>query len=302
MGSAERRITVAGRPQPAQGQDEVRSVAIGPRYFETLAVALVRGAGLTDEDAPQGHVLVNERLVEQFFAGADPVGQRIAVTAPGSAPAAADWVTIAGVAADIRQRPGTEADPIVYVPYASNTTTTATLLVRSRTQSAAVLGAMLREEVAALDSHLPLYRMRTLAQVVREAGWNGRLSRMLILMLTGIAVALATVGLYAVTTHAVSQQTREIGVRMALGARPGQVARLILRRTVFQIALGFAAGVVCTMMLAGTFSSGRAGVSVTDPRSLVRIAAMLTVIALIATLVPIRKATRMDPLQAIRHE
>jgi ABC-type antimicrobial peptide transport system permease subunit len=87
---------------------------------------------------------------------------------------------------------------------------------------------------------------------------------------------------------------------MALGARPGQVARLILRRTLFQIALGFAAGVLCTMMLAGTFSSGRAGVSVTDPGPLARVAVVMAVVGLLATLVPIRRATRMDPVQAIR--
>jgi hypothetical protein len=275
-------------------------VAIGSKYFETLNLALVRGRDLTEADA-QANVLVNEELVRKFFADADPVGQRIAIRTPDVPDAAPTWVTIVGVAPDIRQRAGADSDSIVYTPYSGSSAATATLLVRSRTESIA-LGAVLRDEVAALDSNLPLYRMRTLAQVVRDAQWNGRVSRMLLLVLTILAVGLSTVGMYAVTAHAVSQRTREIGVRMALGARPGQVARLILRRVVVQVALGFFAGVVCATVWAGTFSSGRADITITDPQALATVAGVLIAVALIATLVPIRTATRLDPVQAIRRD
>jgi len=299
MGAAERRITFAGRTRPPDAQDTVRSVSIGPRYFETLGLALVRGRSFPDEDGNQPNVLVNEELVRQFFAEVDPIGQRIAITAPNAPAAPESWVTIVGIAPDIRQRPGNDADPIVYVSYASTASVTATLLVRSRTDTSA-LATTLRDEAAALDSNLPLYRMRTLAQVVRDAQWNGRVARMLILTLTIIAVGLSTVGMYAVTAHAVTQQTREIGVRMALGARPRQVAQLILRRAMFQIGLGFFVGVICTILWDSRFSTGRADAILFDPRSLFTIAALMVAIAAIACLIPVRRATRLDPVQAIR--
>jgi predicted permease len=303
VGAPERRLTIAGRAQTVDRPDTVMTVAIGQGYFETLSLSLVRGRGLIDEDATPPHVLVNERFVREFFPDADPVGQRVAISAVDAAPAALDWATIVGVAPDIRQRPSPDPDPIVYLAYASAPAATATLLVRGRTD-AAPLGPMLREEVAALDANLPLYRMRTLAQSIRDAGWNSRLSSTLILFLTFVAVGLSTVGLYAVTTHTVNQQTREIGVRMALGARPAQVARLILRRTFFQLVLGFLAGVALTRLWAAAFASesARADASITDPGTLLTAAGMLTVVALIATLIPIRTAIRLDPVRAIRHQ
>jgi putative ABC transport system permease protein len=194
-----------------------------------------------------------------------------------------------------------DPDPIVYIPYGRNPATTATLLVRTRGESSA-LGPLLRAEVAALDSNLPLYRMRTLAEVVRDAQWNGRIAHMLIIVLTAIAVGLSAVGLYAVTAHSVSQRTHEIGIRMALGAGPQQVARMILRRALLQLACGFWAGVVCARLWDWSFSSGQGDVRASDPRSLLIVAASLAIVAVIACAVPARRAIRLDPVSAIRHE
>jgi putative ABC transport system permease protein len=141
--------------------------------------------------------------------------------------------------------------------------------------------------------------MRTMVQALRDAQWNGRLSAMLILVLTVIAVGLATAGLYAVTAYGVSQRTHEIGLRMALGARTAQVAGLIARRVAVQLAIGLMAGVLCTMLWDRTFSGGP-GIRVTDPPSLMIVAAVLIGLAAIACWAPIRRATRLEPLNALR--
>ena len=175
------------------------------------------------------------------------------------------------------------------------------MLVRGRTEPGP-LASLLREEVAKLDANLPVYRLRTMTQVLRDALWNGRLSSNLFLMLTFIAVALAAVGLYAVTAHGVSQRAQEIGLRMALGAQPRQVVRLIARRVAIQLAIGFLAGIVCTKIWDSVFGSGSEGVRASDPKSLLVVAGMLTVLAAVACVVPARRAIRLDPVATIRQE
>ena len=160
----------------------------------------------------------------------------------------------------------------------------------------------MRAEVSKLDPNLPVYRFRTMAQVMRDALWNGRVSSNLFLMLTFIAVALSTVGLYAVTAHGVTQRAREIGLRMALGARPWHVTRLIARRVAMQLVIGFMAGIVCTKLWDANFGSGSDGVTASDPKSLLIVAVILAVLAAVACVVPARRAARMDPLAAIRQE
>lgn len=186
-------------------------------------------------------------------------------------------------------------------PFRSISPATGSLLVRGRTESGN-LASLLREEVSKLDSNLPVYRLRTMAQVMRDAQWNGRLASNLFLMMTFIAVALSTIGLYAVTAHAVSQRAQEIGLRMALGAQPRQVIRLIARRVAMQLAIGFMAGIVCTKLWDWIFASANPGVKATDPQTLLVVAGILAGLAVVACVVPARRAVRMDPVAAIRQE
>jgi putative ABC transport system permease protein len=300
-GAPETRLRVSSA-QRAGGAAEgaVRTVAIGPRYFQTLGVAVIRGREFDDTDGTSrpAPVLVNERFADQFFAGQDPVGRQITVTGADAA-AAADPLTIVGVAANVRQRPFPDPDPIVYLPYRAAPPANMMLLARGAADPAGVV-PLVRQEVVAEDASLPIYRIRTMAQVTREAQWNGRLSHMLVLAVTFIAVALSTVGLYAVTAHGVSQRTQEIGVRMALGAQPRRVVYIIVRRVLVQVAYGFAAGIICTIAWTRLSFSGRADISATDPQSLVVIAAILVAAAAIACFIPARRATRLDPVAAIR--
>jgi putative ABC transport system permease protein len=302
-GAEERGIDVAGRPAPDAGsQPVVRTVAVAPGYFGTLGFRLARGRDFTEEDGSPGaaYAIVNEQFVEEILGSADPIGQRIALTPPQSPARPADWLTIVGVAPSIRQRRG-GVDAVVYTPFRSMTPRTGSLVIRGRAESDALV-PLVREAVSKVDANVPAYRFRTMAQVMRDALWNGRVSSNLFLMLTFIAAALSAIGLYAVTAHGVTQRAQEIAVRMALGARPWHVIELIARRVAMQLVIGFMAGIVCTKLWDAHFGSGSAGVTASDPKSLLIVAAILVVLATVACVVPARRAARMDPLAALRQE
>ena len=302
LGGEPRRLEIMDRPLPDKEQQTAWTVAVGPRYFATLGLPLVRGRDFTAADGTPGrpYAIVNERFVERFFADRDPIGQRIAVSEDGTT-APPVWWTITGVAPSVRQRPTADADPVVYLPLRSMPAANAVLIVRSALRTDA-LAELLRTETGGLDRNLPLNRMRTMAQVIRDAGWVGRVSRNLARVLTFIAVLLAALGLYAVTSYAVSQQTQEIGLRMALGAGTRQVVWFIAKRVAVQLLAGLGAGIACTRVWDWMFSSGRANVTAANLLSLLAVAAILTAIAVIACFVPVRRATRLDPVAAIRHE
>ena len=295
-GGPESRVQIAGG-EPA---GSVLSVVVGPRYFQTLEVPLIRGRDFNESDGGPGQpsAIVNERFVTRFLAGREPLGLRISLTS-GDAATAGDPVTIVGVAADVRQRPASSPEPVVYLPYRAAASADMVLMARSRVDPAALV-PLLRNEVLALDPDLPVYRIQTMADVVRNAWWNRRLSQRLILFITFIAVTLSTIGLYAVTAHGVAQRTQEIGVRMALGAQPRQVVLIVARRVLLQLALGLGAGIVCTLGWQRMFSTDRLDLSIMEPTALGAIAATLAIAALIACYIPARRAVRLDPVAAIR--
>jgi putative ABC transport system permease protein len=300
-GAEERQMRIADRSERDDEPLSVHVVTVGQHYFEALGLRVIRGRVLGDRDGAPGSesVVVNEEFAGKFFAGADAIGQRIALTPLQAPPSPLEWATVVGIVPTVRQRPRGGAEPIVYVSNGGSPASNAVLLVRSSLDTAA-LTSLLRQEAAAIDADLPLYRIRTMQQARREAVWNGRVSNGFFLFLMWTSVGLAMVGLYAVTAHGVSQSTREIGMRMALGARPRQVMRVIVRRVAGQVAFGFGTGIVCTKIWSSMFSSGRDDVSLTDPASLLIVAAILSVVAALACFVPIWRATHLDPVAAIR--
>jgi predicted permease len=302
--AAERRLDVEGSVRAAgESAPAVWSVAVAPRYFATLGVSLQRGRDFDADDGAPGreHAIVNQRFVELFLSDRDPVGRRISVTAPNSQASDRTWLTIVGIAQDVRQRPAPTPDPVVYVPLRAAPPPTAALIVRS-TVDAATLTTRLRDELLALDSNLPLYRAMTMAKAIDEAEWNARISANLILSITLIAVALSVVGLYAVTAHAVRQRTLEIGIRMALGARTWHVRWFVLRRAALQAGIGMIAGLLCTFAWNAAFASDRADLSFVAPGNLATVAAFICLTVLLACLVPARRATGLDPVVALRND
>jgi putative ABC transport system permease protein len=303
-GGEPRAVVIDGKRGPDQGDEQTTlAIAITPEYFRALGLALLQGRELQDQDGNPGreNAIVNLAFAEKFLGGESILGRRIQLGTSDPRSHATGWLTIVGVAPDIRQRRGRTPEPVVYTPFRPDPPATAALIVRSPIDSGGLV-AMLRQQVQALDPALPIFRARTLPQVRRDLDWNGRVSNGLFLFLAFIAVALATFGLYAVTTHAVSQERHEIGIRMALGARTHQIIARVLRRLLVQVSFGFAAGVVCTMLWERMFPPGDPNIHAADPVSLTLVALALVGLMTIAAAVPSRRASRVDPLLAIRGE
>lgn len=292
-------VEVDGAAAPDdQASRAVLTVAAGPRFFETFGLAMARGREFRADEGAAPVAMVNARFVERHLGSADPIGRRVALKSRGDQPTRT-WYTIVGVTPAVRPRPGPRDEPALYVPYSALPAASPVLVVRGNFDSTA-MAALLRREVLAVDSLIVVDRIRSMSQLIAERQWNGRLSSQLFNVLTAIAVVLATVGLYAVTAHAVSQRTPEIGLRVALGASRFDVVRVVLRRVFGHVAFGFAGGVGCVLVWSRVFSSGRTDVTVTDPVTLSLVAAALVVLALIAAFGPLRRAMRVDPLTAIR--
>jgi predicted permease len=308
-GGGTRRVEFAGRTEVAESERPVVTMlSVGDRYFDAIGVPVVRGRAFAESDGQPGRetVIVNERLVEMHFAGQNAIDAQIRFSAGGPGQPASPWLTVVGVAPNVLQRidnQSREPDPIVYIPHRQNPALTAGMALIARTRAgAARAGQTLREEMRAVDPDMALFNIRTLDEVMTQQRFLHRIFGTMFSLFAGIALVLAAVGLYAVTAYAVTQHTREIGVRLVLGARPAQVIGLFLRRGAVQLGIGLAIGV------AGAFGAGQllqaqlVQTSPRDPVTIASIVALLTTVAAVACIVPARRATRVDPLQALRHE
>jgi len=302
-----RRLQVRGRElPPGTPAPTLLTIEVAPRYFDTLAVPLLRGRDFTATDGTPGSdvAIVNDRFAAVYLDGAEAIGAQIAVV-PTNAPTsdAPRWLTIVGVSPAIRQAGlggGDQQTPVVYVPSAGEPATT-TLMVRHRVAPEAA-AALLRAEAQVLDPSVALYRMRTLEQAVRDGRWSRHMSATLADTVTWMSVLLALVGLYAVTAQRVTLKTKEIGLRMALGARSLHVTRVIIGGLRWPLLLGVVLGAAGAMAWDGSFSSGVAGVYASAPPMLAKSAAWVVVCVLLACLLPLRRAIATNPITALRHD
>ena len=264
---------------------------------------MLRGRDFTDVDGTPGHdaVIVNQRFVERYFPHANAIGARIRLAAEGTPLTQAPWHTIVGVSPTIRQSMASLGRPVVYVPLRSHSSSSAAIMVGALSEPTSA-AALLRREVASLDADVTLFNVRPLNELLDDTRLQPRLIGTLLGAFAGIALLLSTVGLYSVTAYAVVQRTHEIGVRMALGARPHQVVWLFVRRGLVPLGIGLAIG------LAGAFAAGQVlrglliQTSATDPVTLLSIVTLLMSAAIAACFFPARRAARLNPLAVLRNE
>ena len=213
------------------------------------------------------------------------------------------WTTIVGIVPDVRQRSAqqAEADAVVYQPYRSDPPRGAVLLLRTRSDPAAVTSAV-RETVRTIEPDLPLFDIRTMDQLLAQQRWMFRIFGSMFAVFAGIALLLSALGLYAVTAYSVTQRTTEIGVRMALGAQPGQVLWLVLRQALVQLAIGVPIGVAGAYGVGRLLQSLLVRTSASDPITLLSIVLVIVGAAAAACLWPARRASRLDPMLALRFE
>ena len=291
-----------GPGQPVQNVDywQVASVS----YFETMGIRLVKGRGFTATDVGGPPVVVvNEALVKRFYPDADPIGRRLRPPGPDSAV----WFTIVGVAEDVKQG-GLDADAGTelyfnyeqaaaqgYAPGSMN------IVLRSELPLA-TLAPAIRRAVATRNPGLPVVQLRTMDDVFGASVTRQRFLSQLLGLFALVALVLAAVGTYGILSYLVTERQREIGIRMALGAGRGQVVRLVLAQGLTMALIGIVVGIAGAFALSRLITSLLYGVSPADPLTFVTVAGVIGVVALAACIVPTRRATRVDPLTAIRAE
>jgi hypothetical protein len=306
MGGPERWLTVEGQPAAeVRRRPRVTTVAVGRRYVDALGIAPRQGRGFETRDGSTGRdvVIVNERFASLYLPGGPAVGQRIELGPDGPTIGATGWLTIVGVVPNVRQNEQEESpfDPVAYLPYAAYPLPNAMLLARSPFDVAAVAGTM-RAALRSLDPDRPLFEIATLDDAVAEELWPLRIFGTMFGAFAVSALALAALGLYAMTAYAAAQRTREIGVRMALGAQPRHVWWTVCGRVAIQFAIGVGIGLAGALAAGQIVQSIIGGVSGSDPATLTAVPALLVVVAFAACLIPARRAMRVNPVDALRSE
>jgi macrolide transport system ATP-binding/permease protein len=295
-GGFARSVFPEGADTTTTGRILVQVNTVGLGYFQTIGIPLIRGRDFTRADTAQAAkvVVVNQTMAEQFWKGEEAIGKRFKFFGD------ADYTTVIGVARDSKYN-GVAEDPqnFIYQPLAQNYTAQATLHVRTDGDAASLASAV-RAATRELDPSLSVFNVRTLAEQVRTSLQPLTMNVLMLAVFGGLALLLASIGLYGVTSYSVSQRTREIGVRMALGAQPASVVGLVLGQGMILVAIGLAIGLVAAYSAAGLMSSLVVVVNPHDPLTFVATAAALAAVALMASYIPARRATRIDPLIALR--
>jgi putative ABC transport system permease protein len=289
----EERPVAAGDP-PLQGDYRV----VGADYFATLDIPLVRGRRFTTADAPDAAqvVVISQQAARIFWPDVDPIGKRVSLDG------GANWVTIVGIVGDVRQYGlDREPTPQIYRPFSQFPIRESTFLIRTTGEPAA-LGRRLQALVRAIDPQQPVANLRTLRELRGDSLAPPRLTMTLLAIFAALALVITATGLAGVIAFTVSQQTREIGIRMALGAAQGGVLRAILRQGLSMVALGLAIGIGGALALSRVMDGLLYGVGPSDPLTFIVVALVLIGVAIVACFVPARRATTIDPLIALRSE
>jgi putative ABC transport system permease protein len=292
-------FTIEGRPPAPAGQvDEVDAKVVTPDFFEILGVRPELGRVFSDQDRADAPLVtvINQEAVRRYLPDGDPIGRRITVGGPE------DYMEIVGVIPDLRQEgPQTRANPELLVPQAQVPRRFLEVMLATDGDPLALTGAV-RSAIHTVDPNLPVERFRTLEQVVAATVAPQRFFRSLLTLFAALALTLAAIGIFGVTSYTVTQRTREIGIRMALGADASSVVRMIVLRGARLAAAGAALGVVGALAFSRVLRGQLFEVSPTDPTTLAVVVLVLGAVVVLASYLPGRAATRVSPTVALREE
>ena len=292
-----RNLVLEGHPMTPDEQSNAMYLAITPDYFQTLQIPLKAGRTFIEQDNLQNTkvVIVNETMARRLWPGESPIGRRFTIWRDEKFPR-----EVVGVVGDTKETLDKEAGNQMYVPYAQDPTWgTLSLVVRTSGEPTA-LAASVREAIRNVEKGVPTYNLKTMNDVVSTSAAPRRIPMLLMSAFAGVAMLLAMLGIYSVTSYYVTQRTHEIGVRMALGAQIADVIKLVLSRAMALAAVGIAIGLAGAIAVTRYLTSLLFGVKPIDVVTFIAVAIMLALVVLVACLVPARRATRIDPLEALK--
>jgi putative ABC transport system permease protein len=294
------RFNIQGRPPDPPGEDKSTNYyAVMPGYFKAMGIPLLKGRLFTEQDSKNAPrvAVISETMAKTYFPDEEPISRGISLSQGREG-----FREIVGVVGDVKQYGLAQPTTLqTYEPYLQMPFSGMTLVVRTEGSPAALSGAI-RSEVLALDKEQPVSRIRTLDQIVAGSVEQQRFLMLLVGVFAAAALILAAVGLYGVMSYAVSQRTHEIGIRMALGANAGAVLKLVVGHGMMLALIGVAIGLAGAFAVTRVMSKLLFAVSTTDPLTFVGISVVLTGAALAACLAPALRATKVDPMLALRHE
>jgi putative ABC transport system permease protein len=281
----------------------VFTMTVGPGYFRTLGASVLSGREFNDSEGGSAIplVIVNERFAKEHWSGENPLGKRLRLF-KGTSPE--DWRTVIGVVSNIAQNSVIHqqaADPLIYLPYRERPSAAIWIFARTRIPSG-TLAQEFRREVFDLASSAPIVNVFTMTEWFKVRYVETTNITVMFLLFAGIALLLACIGLYAVIAHSVSRQTQDIGIRMAMGAKPGDIVKLVFREGMLPIVIGLTIGLAASLAVNRLLTSALIQVSPGDPLTLVAVSLVLMFSAALGCWIPAGRAMRVDPVVALRHE
>jgi putative ABC transport system permease protein len=295
-------FTIAGRPLPERAKlPNSQWNVLGAHYFETMRIPLKSGRTFKDSDTADSLpvMVINQAAARKFFPNEDALGKHIKQAWPESP---GPWREIVGVVGDVRQN-GLDADQLaeIYLPHTQETWNSMTIVIRTFVPPASMLPAA-RAAIQEIDKELPISAVHTMDEYLAQSLGQRNFTMMLLGIFAGMALLLAGVGIYGVIAYSLSQRIQEIGIRMALGARRADVVRLMVGEGMATAAVGILLGLAAAFLLTRLTASLLYGVGAYDPLSFGLVCVVIVTVAMVASFVPAYRATRVDPLAALRQE